>query len=47
MAETENLVLEHVRHIRGPLDSLEAGLAEHSLRLQRLDARVTQIQKRA
>ena len=62
MAEVENLVLDHLRHIRGQLDRmendigeikgrlgrLEAGLAqvhvalaEQSLRLDRLDARVT------
>jgi chromosome segregation ATPase len=66
MAEVENLVLDHLRHMRGQLDRmendiveiksrlgrLEAGLAqihvalaEQSLRLDRLDARVTPIEK--
>jgi hypothetical protein len=55
MAEVENLVLDHLRHIRGQgrLGRLEADLAqihvtlaEQSLRLDRLDAPVTGIEKR-
>jgi hypothetical protein len=67
MAETDNLVLEHLRHIRGQLDRMESDigeikarvgrleadiaqvhvtLAEHSLRFDRLDGRVTRIEKR-
>jgi chromosome segregation ATPase len=67
MAEVENLVLDHLRHIRGQLDRMEndireikgrlgrleadlaqihVTLAEQSLRLDRLDARVTGIEKR-
>jgi len=67
MAEVENLVLEHLRHMRGQLDRmehqlhdviarlghLERGVADHSVqlaeinvKLDRLDARVTRIEKR-
>ncbi len=67
MAEVENLVLEHLRHMRGQLDRvehkpedvitrlghLERAVADHSVqlaeintKLDRLDARVTRIEKR-
>jgi archaellum component FlaC len=67
MTEVENLVLDHLRHIRGQLDRMEndireikgrlgrleadlaqihVTLAEQSLRLDRLDERVTRIEKR-
>ncbi len=67
MAEVENLVLDHLRHMRGQLDRMEHKLedviarlshveravADHSVqlaeintKLDRLDARVTRIEKR-
>jgi len=68
MAEsTDNLVLEHLRHIRGAVDALredmrdlktrvgrleinvaqiQVALAEHSVRFDRLDARVEPIERR-
>jgi archaellum component FlaC len=67
MAEVENLVFEHLRHMRGQLDRVEhkledvmaclghveRGVADHSVqlaeinsKLDRLDARVTHIEKR-
>ncbi len=67
MAEVENLVLEHLRYMRGQLDRvehkledviarlghLERAVADHSVqlaeintKLDRLDARVTRIEKR-
>ncbi len=67
MAEVDNLVLEHLRHIRGQIDRVETKLddlilrvghiersvAEHSVQLaevngrfDRLDGRVTRIEKR-
>jgi archaellum component FlaC len=67
MAEAENLILEHVRHMRGQLDRMETriedvimrlghierSVADHSVqlaeintKLDRLDARVTRIEKR-
>ena len=67
MAEIDNLVLEHLRHMRGQLDRMEHTLedviarpnhveravaghpvqhAEINSKLDRLDARVTRIEKR-
>lgn len=67
MAEADNLILEHLRHMRGQLDRvehrledvfvrlghLERSVADHSVqlaeintKLDRLDARVTRIEKR-
>jgi archaellum component FlaC len=67
MAEVENLVLDHLRHMRGQLDRMEhkledviarlshveravadhtVQLAEINAKLDRLDARVTRIEKR-
>lgn len=67
MTETENLVLEHLRHMGGQLNRIETRLddltlrvghieravADHSvqlaqvnIKLDRLDARVTRIEKR-
>jgi archaellum component FlaC len=67
MAEAENLILEHLRHMRGQLDCMETriedvimrlghierSVADHSVqlaeintKLDRLDARVTRIEKR-
>ncbi len=67
MAEVENLVLDHLRHMRGQLDRmehqlqdviarlghLERAVADHSVqlaeinaKLDRLDTRVTRIEKR-
>jgi archaellum component FlaC len=67
MAEAENLILEHLRHMRGQLDRMETriedvimrlghierSVADHSVqlaeintKLDRLDARVTRIEKR-
>ncbi len=66
MAEVDNLVIEHLRHIRGQIDRVETKLdlilrvghiersvAEHSVQLgvvngrfDRLDGRVTRIEKR-
>jgi chromosome segregation ATPase len=67
MAEVENLVLDHLGHIRSRLDrmvhkledlvahtgNLERSVADHSvqhteinLKLNRLDARLTRIEKR-
>jgi archaellum component FlaC len=67
MAEVENLLLDHLRQIRGQLDRMEhqledviarlghlertvadhsVQLAEINVKLDRLDARVTRIEKR-
>jgi archaellum component FlaC len=67
MAEADNLIPEHLRHMRGQLDRmehrledvtlrlghLERSVADHSVqlaeintKLDRLDARVTRIEKR-
>ncbi|MGO9132648.1 MAG: hypothetical protein ACLP8A_01175 [Methylovirgula sp.] len=67
MTEAENLVLEHLRHMRGQLDRIESRLddmtirlghverssAEHAVqlaeinaKLDRLDGRVSRIEKR-
>ncbi len=43
MAEVENLVLDHLRHIRGQLDRMENDIREIKGRLGRLDADLPQI----
>ena len=58
MTETENLVLEHLSHIRGAVDALledmcevrlgtlEANYASISRRVDRIEARIERIEKR-
>ena len=56
MTEAENLVLEHLRHIRGAVDAmrevksrlgiLESQYANLSNRMDRLDMRVERIERR-
>jgi hypothetical protein len=43
MAEVENLVLEHLRHMRGQLDRMESDIGEIKSRLGRLEAGLAQI----
>jgi hypothetical protein len=43
MAEVENLVLEHLRHMRGQLDRMESNIGEIKSRLGRLKAGLAQI----
>ena len=43
MAEVENLVLEHLRHMRGQLDRMENDIGEIKSRLGRLEAGLAQI----
>jgi hypothetical protein len=43
MAEAENLVLEHLRQMRGQLDRMEGDIAEIKSRLGRLEAGLAQI----
>ena len=43
MAEVENLVLDHLRHMRGQLDRMESDIGEIKSRLGRLEAGLAQI----
>ncbi|MGH7841126.1 MAG: hypothetical protein ACREQT_06335, partial [Candidatus Binataceae bacterium] len=42
-AEVENLILEHLRHMRGQLDRMESDIAEIKSRLGRLETGLAQI----
>ena len=43
MAETENLVLKHLRHMRGQLDRIETRLDDLTMRVDRVETDVAQI----